>query len=356
MAVDCIAVARPGLKVPADIYLAEYRELQEFVQRALIAGADYGTLGDDGRGKPILFLPGAEKLADAYGLISGAPELMESVERWDDEIILFHYIVRVPFKDRATGSEVGWGVGSCNSLEIKYRYRSEKVWCNRPADVQAPPDDSDGWELKSTQKGKKYWQKKVANSESPDLANTILKMAAKRAYVDGVLKTLRASALFTQDIEDMPAGLAGGAAAEVKEYFCARPGCGTQIVDTKIGKREMTAEQVATETAKDFGRALCPTCWKSAIEERKAARGASAGESGQAASSPASGDAINPTMQRLSLITKIAGKVDSFGGNAKVTEFARSLVSDCANWRDIQDVGVLGQILEAVDRSARKAA
>lgn len=348
MAVDSISIARPGLKVPADVYLAEYRELQDFVDKALIRGADYGTLGDDGKGKPILFLPGAEKLADAYGLTGGAPELLHTVETWEADIPFFHYVLRVPFQDRATGAIVGYGIGSCNTMEIKYRYRTEKVWCNKPADANQAPGEEEGWELKTTQRGKKYWQKKIANPETPDLANTILKMAAKRAYVDGVLKILRASALFTQDLEDMPASLTG-ATAEHKEFFCAKQGCGAQIVDAKIGKHDMTADQIAAETAKEFGRALCPACWKAAIAERK---GASSSQGGQQASD----QATNPTMQRLSIITKIASKAEAYGGNAKVTEYAMSIDQDYANWRDIQDIGVLSRILAEVDSNTRKAA
>jgi hypothetical protein len=68
---------------------------------------------------------------------------------------------------------VGSGVGSCSTLESKYRY-------------------------------KKDYQTK-AKYENPDIAdvyNTCLKMAKKRALVDATLTATGASDFFTQDVED----------------------------------------------------------------------------------------------------------------------------------------------------------
>ena len=44
----------------------------------------------------------------------------------------------------------------------------------------------------------------IDNPDLPDLWNTVVKMAEKRARVDAVLAVTGASALFTQDVEDVP--------------------------------------------------------------------------------------------------------------------------------------------------------
>ena len=44
---------------------------------------------------------------------------------------------------------------------------------------------------------------RIENDNPQDLANTILKMAKKRSFVDGILTVTGASRIFTQDIEDI---------------------------------------------------------------------------------------------------------------------------------------------------------
>jgi hypothetical protein len=45
---------------------------------------------------------------------------------------------------------------------------------------------------------------KMENPDIADTYNTVLKMAKKRAYIDGILSATAASDIFTQDIEDFP--------------------------------------------------------------------------------------------------------------------------------------------------------
>jgi hypothetical protein len=112
------------------------------------------------------------------------------------------------------GSEkfLGEGVGSCSSMESKYRYRNVADF--EPTDLPIPKDSK---EKKSEYRKQGFGMKKVDNewlwvkyldaakTENPDIAdtyNTILKMAKKRALVDAVLTVTAASDIFTQDIED----------------------------------------------------------------------------------------------------------------------------------------------------------
>jgi hypothetical protein len=60
--------------------------------------------------------------------------------------------------------------------------------------------------VKWTRSGESWNQVRV---NPADVANTVLKMAHKRAYVHGVIMATAAGAIFTQDIEDMPDGTVG---------------------------------------------------------------------------------------------------------------------------------------------------
>ncbi len=148
--------------VPAfAITLMEAKEriklLQEFVKEMMVPGIDYGTI--PGCQKPSLYKTGAEKLSDIYGF-SKQVAVINRIEDWEKG--LFAYEVRATLINKKTGLIEADGLGSCNSREKKYR-------------------DKDAYSI----------------------ANTILKMAKKRALVDAVLSATRSSGLFTQDIEDM---------------------------------------------------------------------------------------------------------------------------------------------------------
>lgn len=87
------------------------------------------------------------------------------------------YEVKCTLTSRDTGEVMGEGVGTCSTMESKYRYRSK--WVNGSKVREENPDIADTW-------------------------NTVLKIAKKRANVDAVKSTTAASDIFTQDIEDMP--------------------------------------------------------------------------------------------------------------------------------------------------------
>lgn len=132
--------------------------LQEFVREQMVEGEDYGIIPGTGN-KPTLFKPGAEKLNAIFGL---APivEISSRLEDWDAGFVA--YEVKVTLLNKRTTNVEAEGVGSCNSRERRYK-----------------------------------------NQDAANIANTILKMAKKRALIDATLSATRASGLFTQDLEDM---------------------------------------------------------------------------------------------------------------------------------------------------------
>jgi hypothetical protein len=134
--------------------LNQVEVIQEAMREAMTRGVHYGEIVDeDGviRTPPTLLKLGAQKLCKLFHLRPRYEEV-GSVHRPD----LVGYRTRCVLVHFPTGLEVGEGLGSCNSREKKYRRQ-------------------DPW----------------------DIDNTILKMAAKRALVEGVLVSTAAGDIFT---------------------------------------------------------------------------------------------------------------------------------------------------------------
>lgn len=165
--------------------------------KVLRPGIDFGVI--PGTKKPSLWKPGSERLCAAFGL-SPVFEVIDKVERWDGDAPMFHYNIRCRLVQIGTGYEVATGLGSCNSMESKYRYRW--IYESEVKDLGLDPVGM----VKKQNNGKnnsKYWTYRVDNDDIFTLVNTIEKMACKRALIAAVLIGANASEFFTQDIEDL---------------------------------------------------------------------------------------------------------------------------------------------------------
>ena len=88
---------------------------------------------------------------------------------------------------------IGEGVGCCSSMESKYRWR----WVF-PSEL---PEGSNK-EYLPHRFDKGFTKYRIDNENPADQANTILKIAKKRAFVDAILTRTGASRIFTQDLEE----------------------------------------------------------------------------------------------------------------------------------------------------------
>ncbi len=167
--------------IQANIELLETR-----VKAMLRPGQDYGRL--PGMQKDTLFDSGAGTIRAVYNIYP------------DQEIILheensegIRYVLKVKGIHRDTGQVVASGVGSASSGEMKYAYRwvSARDLGNQP---------KEGLKTKPGYGGATLYR--IDNPDIPDLDNTLLKMAAKRAEVDMTLQLPGVSRVFTQDIGD----------------------------------------------------------------------------------------------------------------------------------------------------------
>jgi hypothetical protein len=250
----------------------ELRRLQEFVQSVMIEGVDYGVIPGTGKKKTLL-KPGSEKLCEAYGY-APVVEIDERVENWKDTPPFFHYLIRAKLVRKSSGILMAEGVGSCNSMESKYRYRVDRDWSRTQP-------SGDGWEQRRKD-NKTWWQRRLVNEDTADLANTILKMAKKRALIDATLSATRSSELFTQDLEDMaPADVIDAEymeqvpAAKVEAQpaiMCAD--CGLEIGEGEVNGKLLAAPVVANVGKKHCGRPLCVECLPKAMKAVEATEAA----------------------------------------------------------------------------------
>lgn len=183
-----VATAQTAAEIRAHV-----NRIQEVMHAVFKEGVHYGRIPGAGD-KPVLYKPGAEVICTTFRI---AVEFRVEDAGSSDEI---RYRVTAVGRHQTTGIVLGEGVGEASTSEEKYRWRA--AVCDEEF------DDTD-YERRRL-KWKKGWDGKPATSvkqvrtEPADLANTVLKMACKRALVAMCLITTAASDCFSQDIEDMP--------------------------------------------------------------------------------------------------------------------------------------------------------
>jgi hypothetical protein len=178
-----------GALPTADV-VARVRRVQEIMGTLMKDGTHYGTI--PGTPKPTLFQPGAELLCMTFRV---APEpLVEDLSTGD----AVRYRVTVRGVNQQTGEILGSGVGECSSDEEKYRWRRpvcDEEFAETPEDLKR-----EKWVRGKTGNVK---VKQIRTSPA-DIANTVLKMAFKRAMVSMTRVVLACSDIFAQDLEDLP--------------------------------------------------------------------------------------------------------------------------------------------------------
>jgi hypothetical protein len=185
----------------------QVKKIQQLMKAVMQDGEHYGVI--PGMTKKTLLKPGAEKLCLTFRF---DPQY-EAESRYDGDhltvkskCVLYHI---------GTGKRLGSGEGMCSTKETKYAYRNQAPKCpdcGKETIIKGKAEFGGGWLCwkKKGGCGKKYPDDafsdedftRVANPDLPDLYNTVLKMADKRALVAAVLNATAASDIFTQDMEE----------------------------------------------------------------------------------------------------------------------------------------------------------
>lgn len=181
----------PRRQITADEVKDQVRLIQKVMQGVMKKDTHYGVI--PGCKQPSLYKAGSEVLLTTFRL--GLRLRIEDLSTPD----CVRYRVIAEGYHQATQTVMGEGVGECSSNEDKYKWR--KAVCDEEFD--ATPESMRRIKFAKGQGGSAYKTKQV-RTDPADQANTVLKMAKKRAQIDFTLTALSASDIFTQDIEDYP--------------------------------------------------------------------------------------------------------------------------------------------------------
>lgn len=232
---------------------AQVNLMQDVMQEVMQDGVHYGTI--PGTKSKSLWKSGAEKLMMTFRL-AGEPDVEDLSKNGE-----IHYRVKVRLTS-AGGMFIGTGIGECNSQEEKYAWRA--AVCDEEWDET--PDNRRRTKFAKWQN--KVEKKKQVRTNPSDVANTILKMAKKRAQVDAVITATAAGDIFTQDIEDLPDEVAAEIAGQHRSRSAAGAAAVQSIVPPDSPERDEAkreAEQVASLGVEAFRK-----MWAAWAKERRA--------------------------------------------------------------------------------------
>ncbi len=183
-------VLATGHELTPELVRERVNLLQRVMKSIMKNGTHYGTI--PGTDKPTLYKAGSEVILTTFRLAID-PEV-EDLSTED----CVRYRVRCHGVHQVTGQHIGTGIGECSSDEEKYRWRRatcDEEWTEAPESRRRAV-----W--KRSRNGN--FQARQVRTVPADVANTVLKMAKKRAQIDFTLTATAASDIFTQDIEDLP--------------------------------------------------------------------------------------------------------------------------------------------------------
>ena len=234
--------------------LTKVKSLQATLKSLLTENHDYGKIPGCGD-KPTLLKPGAEKILMAMGITSSY-ELIEHTEDFEG-LGFFAYTVKCTL---LKGSQkITEGLGHANSRE--------KKWAVESVYEKDLPLGTDKTLLKKKEingKNGTYYKYEI-QADANSKANTILKMAKKRAQIDAVLTVASLSEIFTQDFDDLPPveepttkPIVNGLKEDIKKSEEKKLYCSScnKEVSTKVSEFSMDK----------YGTILCMDCQKKVDE------------------------------------------------------------------------------------------
>ena len=216
---------------------AQVNLVQEVMQAVMKEGTHYGTI--PGTPKPSLWKPGAEVLAATFRIAVSYKIEDLSVGG------VVRYRVAAIGTHQTSGIVMGEGMGECSSGEEKYKWRK----ASSVREFNVFPENLRRIKFGYDKFKKQEYEIQQVRTEPADIANTILKMACKRAQVAMTLNVVAASDCFTQDLEDLPEELRTNIDTETGEI---------------IGKQKPTIPPLSDE---EFSKQS--TKWKAAVESGK---------------------------------------------------------------------------------------
>jgi hypothetical protein len=201
------------MSIPVSEITNQIQAIQQMMKDVMIEGMDghYGKVPGCGE-KKVLLKAGAEKLVLLFRF---APTYKVKTVAFPDNPGHREYSIKCILLNINTGKLWAEGLGSCSTMESRYRYRDDSklietgnpvpktYWDSKDIKMIGGPghiakkDESGRWMI--------YVKESSGKIENPDIAdtyNTVLKIAKKRALVDAVITATATSDIFTQDLDE----------------------------------------------------------------------------------------------------------------------------------------------------------
>ena len=190
----------------ADQVLKRVRAIQQLMDAVMKKDTHFGVI--PGTKKPTLYKAGSEQILSMFRL--AVDPVIEDLSTEDE--------CRIRVLCRLTdvsGRFLGAGVGEASSSEQKYKWRKivskeEWEWFKANSPDRTRIKFFTYWQNNKRLEGKE----EQIRTEVPDIRNTILKMAKKRAQIDATLTVTGSSDCFDQDLDDLPPEVAAEFADE----------------------------------------------------------------------------------------------------------------------------------------------
>jgi hypothetical protein len=256
----------------------------EVQREAMTEGVDFGVIpgteGKDGKGRPTLLKPGAEKLCVLFRLdVQFTGEGNKEIYHAPSAAGVEHMTVMryCTIFSQVSGERLGGASAMCSSRESKYRYRRAGRACpncHKETILRSKYPDREtgdmGWYCFAKKGGcganyesgdqriTSQTEGRVENEDVADQFNTIIRMAEKRAMTAAVRLVTGASAIFD---EEMPDGDEGGGAkqgstgATVADTGSKETGAGADASGAQEGGKKSRKKKEAGAPANGNGAA-----------------------------------------------------------------------------------------------------
>lgn len=253
-----------GQLAVADL-VAQHSLIQQAIKTVFIEGHHFGVItGTEARQgekprPPVLLKPGAEKLCALFRLAASFDVKTKDLPNGHREERVICTLTHI-----TSGVVVASAIGSCSTMEAKYRYRNGKPKCPECGAEQVNRSKNEPGFYCWAKKGgcgatfgpndKRITDQPIGLTENRDIAdtfNTVLKMAVKRAHIAATLLATAASDAFVVEEDDDDDEDEKRAAAAKKSEAPKKQEPRQQRADAPADEAKLTPKQ---ELARDCAR------------------------------------------------------------------------------------------------------
>lgn len=193
---DTAIVRTEGARASLARIKTEKQLVRHAMESVMKKDMHFGTI--PGTSKPTLYDAGATTILSLFHL--ALDPKVEDLSTGDE----IRYRVCQFARHAPSGETLGSAYGEASSNEEKYKWR--RAVCRE--EFEATPEDRR--RVKWSRYQNKVQSTEQIRTEPSDIANTVLKMAAKRARIAATLQVTAASDVFAQDLEDLPPEIVEG--------------------------------------------------------------------------------------------------------------------------------------------------